>query len=256
MNNRYLIEDLEAYLDGLMEAEKAEQLVEDLKVDSALKLELEALKLAREGVQMAAWKEMIRKSQSEFLNDRDFSAIESETPTRSISPFTWVSRIAASLTLLLAGVFAVLFFSTSPESITSKHLDYQIPVMRSGEFEISTLEEAYQKKDFETVKKLASEIDIYSAKDYFILAMSNLEQGQPESSETLLLAIENRNQLNQSQDFADQIDYYLVKAYLEQGKISDAKARMEKIQNDPQHTYHQNFTAWDKLKMTLLEWKY
>ncbi|GMQ29852.1 hypothetical protein [Algoriphagus confluentis] len=255
MNKRYQIDDLEAYLDGLMESEKAEQFLKELEIDSSLRVDFESLKLAREGIELAAWKEMVRKSQAEFLAGRTSSKTESETLIKSISSFAWISRIAASLTLFLASALAVLFFSTSPESITSKHLDYQIPVMRSGEFELSSLEEAYQKKDFETINKLASEIDRYDAKAYFILSMVYLDQSRPESAENLLLEIEERNKSNQSKEFADQIDYYLVKAYLEQEKIRDAKTRMEKILEDPKHTYHQNFTGWDQVKIRVLEWK-
>lgn len=254
MNKNYTLEELESYLNGELTEEETNQLNKELAEDESLRRELEALKMTREAIEWATWKSLIQKNQQEFLEERsgEHSILANSTPGIGI----WIGRIAASFTLILAGLISVLFITTTPESITSKQVEYVIPVMRSGEFELNALEEAYQKKDFVAINRLGSSINFYDSKAYFILAMAYLDQGQPENAANFLLKIEEENQRTQNDEYADQIDYYLLKAYLDQKKISEAKDRMKKILRDPKHTYHLNFTSWDRLKMTFLDWKY
>ena len=154
MNEKYTLEELEAYLHGELPTERIKNLEEEIKSDVALQSELEALKITREAIELAGWKTMIQQAQSEYLTDR-----EQETQIKPIQGGTsdlliWSKRIAASLTFLLVGLGAYLMVSVSPESITSNQVDYQVPVMRSSENTLTAIQEAYRQKDFQGVVTL------------------------------------------------------------------------------------------------------
>jgi tetratricopeptide (TPR) repeat protein len=255
MNENYTLEELEAYLHGELPVERAKKLEEEIKTDLALQSELEALKITREAIELAGWKTMIQQAQSEYLADR-----EQETKVKPIQGgtsglFVWTKRIAASLTILLVGLGAYLMVSVSPESITSDQIEYQIPVMRSSENTLTAIQEAYRQKDYQGVIAISEKAATYNAEFSFLTGLSYLEVGEWKKAEASLLQIEASNQQNESDEFADQVDYYLVKIYLSSNQIDQASDRIHKILKDEQHTYHGNFGKMDLIRLAMLKFK-
>lgn len=255
MNENYSLEELEAYLHGELPAERAKQLEEEIKTDLALQSELEALKITREAIELAGWKTMIQQAQAEFLSER-----EQETKVKPISGgssdfFVWTKRIAATLTILLVGLGSFMLISVSPESITANQLDYQIPVMRSSENTLTVIQEAYRQKDYQGVVTLGEKSDTNNPEVSLLVGLSHLELNEFQKAESTLLSLEAFNQKNQTSDFADQIDYYLVKVYLNSSQLDLASERIHKILNDKQHTYHDNFGKMDLIKLSILKLK-
>lgn len=255
MNENYSLEELEAYLYGELDPERKKELEERIQTDLSLEKELAALKISREAVELAGWKSEITKAQEEFLAQR------SETPIKSIQSGqsgigVWLSRIAASVTLLLVGSIAVLFLSTNPESITEKQVSYTLPVLRSSASQLAELEAAYQNGEYAKVLELAKGISDYDSKTYLLIGLANLETKNGPAAEEYLTRIESENQQASSRDYADQVDYYLIKAYLMQGKIAEAENRMIKIQTDSAHTYHENFGTIDWIRIKILKLKH
>lgn len=255
MNEKYTLEELEAYLHGELPAERIKNLEEEIKSDVALQSELEALKITREAIELAGWKTMIQQAQSEYLADR-----EQETQIKPIQGgtsdlFIWSKRIAASLTFLLVGLGAYLMVSVSPESITSNQVDYQVPVMRSSENTLTAIQEAYSQKDYQGVIAIGEKSSGYSAEGSLLLGLSYLESNELEKAEATLLSIEATNQKNQTSEFADQVDYYLAKVYLNSNQIDQASERIHKILDDERHTYHENFGKMDLIKLSILKLK-
>ena len=70
-----------------------------------------------------------------------------------------------------------------------------------------------------------------------------------------MLSIEAANQKNQTSEFADQVDYYLAKVYLNSNQIDQASERIYKILDDERHTYHENFGKMDLIKLSILKLK-
>lgn len=255
MNENYTLEELEAFLYGELPADKAKKLEEDIKTDLALRSELEALKISREAIDMAGWKEMIQLSQAEFLLNRTEDKKVKPLNSGSADFFLWSKRIAASMAFVLVAMAGYLLISVSPESITSGQVDYRIPVMRSSENLQTELQEAFAEKEFQKVIDLGSQLDALSIEASFLVGMAHLQLNQFAAAEEAFLAIEQSNQQNQSLEFADQVDYYLVKAYLSTGQLEEAEVRMRKIIDDPNHTYHQNFGKSDLFKIFILKLK-
>lgn len=255
MNENYSLEELEAYLYGELSAEKAKKLEEEIKTDLALRSELEALKISREAVEMAGWKSLIAQSQSEFLKERSEERKVKPLEGGSTDFLYWTKRIAASLAFILVATGSMLFLTVSPESITADQVDYQIPVMRSAENTLSEIQGAFSEKDYQKVIDLGKQMENPTTEVSFLMGMAHLELKHYSEAEKSFLEIENENRINQSGEFADQVDYYLVHAYLSHGQPEKAETRMRKILNDPQHTYHGNFGKADLFKIFILKLK-
>lgn len=254
MNEKYTIEELEAFLLGELSPDRKEELEEKIKTDKELKEELESLKISREAIELAGWKSVISKTQKEFLAEREEDNVR---PLQSGAKTTgfWLGRIAATLAFILVGAIAVLFFSVSPESITSRQLDYSIPVLRSSENKLEEIEMAYQSGDFDQVLALSTDISTYDPKAYFLIGLAYLELENGAKAAEYFTKIASDNLQNSTNNYADQVDYYLVKSYLIQSKPDLAEARMLKILADPDHTYHTNFSQFDLLKVKILKIK-
>ena len=254
MNEHYSLEELEAYLYGELEPERKKDLEERIQTDLSLEKELAALKISRAAVELAGWKSVIAQSQKEFLSEREQAKIKPIQSGRS-GAGVWLSRIAASATLILVGALAVLFFSTNPESITDKQVGYVLPVMRSSAAHLASLELAYQNEDYMQVLELAKGISDYDSKTWLLIGLANLETNNGVAAEEYLIRIETENQKTSSREYADQVDYYLVKTYLMQGKIIEAEERIIKISKDQSHTYHDNFSQLDLIQLKILKLK-
>ncbi len=254
MNKKYTLEELEAYLEGQLGSEARQEMEAELSANPSLHEELEVLKISKEAIELAAWRSLISKNQEEYLADREQDSIRSIQPERK-SKNQWFGRFAASLTLLLVGLITVLFLSVSPESITSNQVEYSIPVLRSANNPLEILEKAYQVGDYDQVLEISETLEAFDTKAYFLIGLANLKKENAMQAESYFTQIESKNFEQGENNYADQVDYYLIEAYLIQGKVDQAKLRMKKIINDPQHTYHGNFDRWDLIKMKILELK-
>lgn len=254
MNENFTIEELEAYLQGELPERRKNALEDEIRSDPSLQDELEVLKISREAIEFAGWKALISKNQEEFLAERIEEKTKS-TLTKPLSTGVWLGRIAASISLLLVGALAVLFFTNSPESITANHLEYNIPVLRSGENTSEEIDKAFQADDWDRVITISENFQEYDTKAYFLIGLAYLEKDNSPKAEAYFLQIESQNLQLSANEYGDQVDYYLVKSYLLQNKPDLAADRIEKVLADPDHTYHGNFSQWDLFKSKLLKFK-
>lgn len=252
MNENYTLEELEAYLYGELPQEKAKLLEEEIKTDLALRSELEALKISKEAIELAAWKKVISQSQRDFLANRPQGKQTQSISQGSSGVLVWTFRFAASVALISLAMGVYSLFSVSPESIISQPVAFSIPLMRSSEVTTSAIRSAYLDKDFAKVIEVVRSLANPSLEESFLLGMAYLETNAHEKAISQFMRVESENEKLQTKDFADEVDYFLVKAYLSLGQIEEGAYRMKKIRNDPQHTYHQNFGMLDQLKIFIL----
>ncbi|MCS5489240.1 hypothetical protein [Algoriphagus limi] len=245
---------LEDYLDKKLTPEKQLEVENALAKDGDLNLELKTLEKSRNAIQLAEWKKVIASSQSDFLEYRKTHSLNTDGNKSSIG--TWFLRIAASFIVVLVGLGSFLVLSTTPENLEKNFLSYQVPVMRGeGESTLSQLKEAYSKNDFQLVIELGSNQQNLDKEGLFLVAMSNLELGNGMEAASELLELQNKNQQDEVSFLDDEIDYYLVKAYILQGDYSKAKNQVDKIRSTPNHKYRRNVDRWDAFKIQILDWK-
>ncbi|MDG1278629.1 MAG: tetratricopeptide repeat protein [Algoriphagus sp.] len=243
------LETLEAYLEGKLATDQKQVVEESLTQDSDLKEELELLKLSRESIQLDSWSTLISETQNSFLKEREKQTIQSP------GFWVWSARIAASLAFFLVVSSVVLISTTSPESINKSFGSYQIPVMRGGLDALSELEDAYSSKDFEKIESIRKQTDSFNIHSNFILAMADLQNGNPESAEQLLKKLESQNQSSGTPLYSDEIEYYLVQSLVQQQKYEEAENRVNELLNQPDNKYAKNFSNWDLWKIRILKFK-
>lgn len=241
------LETLEAYLEGKLSSDQKQVVEESLTQDSDLMEELELLKLSRESIQLNSWSTLISDTQNSYLKEKQ---------TIQIPGFwIWSARIAASLAFFLVISSVVLISTTSPESINQNFSSYQIPIMRGELDAFSELENAYSSKDFEKIESLKNQSDSFNIHSNFILAMADLQNGNPESAEQMLKKLESQNQSSETPLYSDEIDYYLVQSLIQQQKYEEAGNRVNELLNQPNHKYEKNFSSWDVWKIRILKLK-
>lgn len=243
------LETLEAYLEGKLAPGQKQIVEESLSQDSDLMEELELLKLSRESIQLDSWSTLISETQNSYLKEREKNAIQAP------GFWVWSARIAASLAFFLLISSVVLISTTSPESINKSFRSYQIPVMRGELDALSELEDAYSSKNFEKIESIRKQTDAFNIHSNFILAMADLQNGNPESAEQLLKKLESENQSSGTPLYSDEIGYYLIQSLIQQQKYEEAENRLNELLNQPDHKYAKNFSAWDLWKIRILKFK-
>ncbi len=251
--SEYNLEKLEAYLLNSLPTNERAEMEAEMKENSELREELEALKLTRQAIKMDGWKRTVSQVQDEFLSSRK-SERASKQP-RPIGATQLLLRIAASVVLVLAGSAMVVYFITTPEALAEKHnLTYSVPVMRTTDT-LSSIEEAYRNGEFERVIALSQTPQPDQPIADFLGAMALLESGKVDSAITRMLEIQSGNRETGNSRFADELDYFLVKAYLQAQNYDQAGSVVHKIRADSGHTYYRNFTRSDLLKIKILKLK-
>jgi hypothetical protein len=252
MKNKFDIAKLEEYLDGKLSPEETRELREEMDKDSNLSSELRALALSREAVEMAGWKKLIQQSQTEYLADRNIKSIEN-TPLEKPN---WYLRIAASLAIILVGMAALLVLTTTPQGMTEDFLSYQVPIMRGAEEPITSIKSAFQNQEFLKVIELAEKASALDIDAKFLVGMAYLETENGDKAIEELLAIQRMNDSSEVKMYQEEIDYYLLRAYLSNGNFDLAQNQLEAIRSNPKHKYQRNIDRWDALKIRILDLKY
>ena len=242
------LEMLEDYLEGIIDQDQKLIVEQSLLENQELREEFELLKLTREAIAMAGWKDQINSIQTAFISGK------SATQERTLTPWQWVGRIAASLLFILVASAAVFLFSTDTESLQSRFTAYQVPVMRGENDQKLELEELYQAGDFEAMIELRAEVQSTQTAQ-FLLALAYLESERYSEAEEIFLEIERLNSQQQSNVYADQIDFYLIETLIGKGDFDAAENRVSKILSDEQHTYQKNFSNLDLIRLKILSIK-
>lgn len=253
MKNKIELPLLEDYLDKKLSLDQIKQIESLLATDLELAEELQALMLVREAIKMEGWKSQIAKTQQEFLDNRKIRSIDSAPSQKSSS--SWYLRIAASISILLIGLAAILIFSTSSESIDQNFLSYQVPVMRSNATTEDAIKEAYQSENYQGVIGIAEQSKSLNVDDQFLLGMAYLELGMGKEAVKELQNIQKHNATRNEKMYVAETDYYLLRAFLLSGDYEKAKSQIEIIRSNPKHKYHRNVDRWDVLKIKILDIK-
>lgn len=254
MNTNIDLNVLEDYLENKLTPEKKLEVEKALSQDENLNLELKALEMSRKAIELSEWKNLIHKTQSSFLENRNTRSLDSNDRK---SGFAWLLRFAASLTLLLVGLGSFLYLTTTPEGLQDNFLSYQVPLMRGeAESSLDQIKESYRNKDFNQVLSLGENQQSLEKEGLFLVAMSHLEIGNGKEAIEELLELQRKNQQEEASFLDDEIDYYLVKAYILQGDYSSAKNQVDKIRSNPTHKYRRNLDRWDAFKIQILDLKY
>lgn len=230
-------EKLMQYLDGELPAADKVQLEQQLASDAALREELENLQLAREAVRSYGLKSRVAGIHAAMME-------EMQPPVRRLSDnrriFRFSMAVAASVLVVVLAARLLINSPLSGEKIYNEHFySYELSTTR-GESNSSLVEEAYRSRDFNRVISLAD--TAHDVKSRFLAGMAQLETSHPEKAIAHFRAVLQWDEANSSTDYMDASEFYMALAFIAGKQYTFAAGLLEKIRNNPYHTYHERVT--------------
>ncbi len=247
------IEQLNRYLDGELTEKDRTAVEAQLQADSALQSRLENLLIARKAIHAAGLKDRIAGIYSEFRSELTPKLVPL-AKRRTVK--TWMAAAAAAL-LIVTGYSAYRFTTLSNHAVFDQHyIAYYLPVQRGSNDTASSVKDSlYRAGDYTGFLAMSKNMAAPMQKDYFLQGMALLETGEPVKA---IAAFEQLRQLNAASNeryFEQETDYYLTLALIRSGRITEARALLRAIDDNPGHLYHKNAAAISKWTLRALELK-
>jgi hypothetical protein len=236
-NSTNLDEQLIRYLDGELAGPEKQGFEEALAADPELQSRLESLRLSREAIRSYGLKQHVARIHDEMMKGR-------AEPTGRIGANRRIIRfaIAIAASVLLVVLAARLFVreGRSAEQLFADNFrTYELSTVRGTENE-DAVEKAYRSKDFKTV--IAMTDSSRTIRNLFLSGMAFLEQKQPKPAIDRFKKVLQQDEARGSTDFMDEAEYNMALAFLLDKQYSFALGLMQKIKDNPMHTYREKIT--------------
>jgi len=247
-------EKLVMYLDGEITGQEKADLEKQLDASPELQEELSSLRQTRAAIQYFGLKDKVAGVHQQMM-------LELAAPVIPISRGRKILRYsmaaAAAVILLVGSWLAYSFFSLSPDKVfASGYHTYELSNMRSGDGNSSTaIEKAFEGNQFDEVLKLYQEGAGAGIRDRFLTAVAALEKKNDPLAIRLLKEQLESNRLSSKPVYNDDSEYYLALGYVRNKDYDFALPLLQKIKDDPEHTYNSKVTTRLIRKVKLLKWR-
>lgn len=252
-------EYIDRYLDGSLSTEETQTFETALANNEALKQAYEEIRTVRALAQDYALREKIRSIRQAMKHEAVDEAVVrpmSETPAtvatdiarpqqrsrgRGISAYA--GRIAAGVAVLLIGFLAFQYVTLSPQDLyAEKAMPYQIAASRSAEEPDATpedrLERQYRFQYFDEVTATYEQMNDPSLMAMFLAGNAYLQEGKTDQAIDAFYKIVAINGSQGINRFEEDAQYYLALSYLRADRVTEALPLLEKINANPDHSYH------------------
>jgi tetratricopeptide (TPR) repeat protein len=249
MNNN---KDIDALLDDLLKKEiTADQLMDLFEDDPEIDLsaEIDLHFAAAKAVQRYNIVTQVKSVHSNFLNEtntQSTATIKTITTVRHSSTVKWTMRIAASFLLLIGSWLVFQYTTNSSNELYSKiYQPYDLTTDRGiSDITTHTMVRDFKNRDFQAVIKIYERLTVSNSREKFLAAYAYLETGNFGKAIDLLNDLLKFNQANKLRLYNDEAEYYLGLSYLKVQKFEEAEAVFKKIQENPNHTFHDKISKW------------
>ena len=171
-------------------------------------------------------------------------------------PLQEVGRVLAAV---LGGVMLVLlivagyrFYHLSPQALYKQaYVDYRLSTEGDYRLGASRVDLAYRAGNYDSVIRESKRPQGFTDHDYLLIGLAHMKKGDFFSAIEPLRLV---NLWNES-DYKQEGEYYLALAYLRNKDYDQSLEMMQRIRQDPDHTYHEQIT--DKLvrNVRILKWR-
>ena len=260
------LERLDRYLDGDLPAPDRQALEQQLAQDTSLRETLDLLRLSRDAVRTKGLQQQVRSHHQRWINRAREStlspaaasasgteAVTMPSPAQSAdraTSFRFVWRVAAAVLLGVIGYSTYQYTTADTNILYDEHyLSYEIPRTRDDASMATPIDELYNQQQYADVLRAYESQSSPSSRDHFLAAMSALEQND------YIRAIRLFTEVQHTESFEQETDYYLALAYLQAGQVDQARTLFQKISDTPRHLYHENVSKGDLRTLWWLQWK-
>ena len=243
------------YLDNELIGEEREDFERRLAGDSALRQELEDLQTARAAVKMYGLKQEVATIHQEMMTEMNPRAV-----VRSISGARRVVRysiaIAASIMLLMVGIVGYNFLRLSPERLyNSQYHAYELSSVRGEQSSRSELETDFQQGRYNKAVEDLKRLQNPGPKELFLCGISYLQMDNFPAATASFKSVIEKNAAANTTLFNDDAEYYLALSYLRNKQYDQALDLMRAIRNNPNHSYHDQFSSGFVRRVKMLKWR-
>jgi len=230
------------YLDDELDKTEKEDLEQKIAADKSLQEELENLRLSREAIRYYGLKEKVSGMHRQMMKE-----MRKETPVKQISSTRSIIRfsiaVAASVLIIFLGFKAYDYFTLSSDRIfANNYQSYDLPTFR-GKTEKNIFEKAYSEKNYNEVITLYQSANPEDIQANFLTGLSHLELNEYDKAIVNFKRVLELNRLANATLWQDQSEYYLALTYLKTKEYTSSIELLQKIYDDPEHTYHEKVTA-------------
>lgn len=246
MNNstQHNYEKFDRFVSGNMDAAEEKVFLEDLK-DPVIKDEFNKYKMSVDAIRLSRIKtEVIAASERHFNSAQGRNLFLRKT-----------LKFAAGISiLLLSGLYFYSLSINQEQVFNSLYVSYKLPITRSAEVSDIHLDSLYSGKDFKGLVTSFKQIESPVSSDYFLAAMSYLEEKDVEKAILMFQKVSEYNLQKGTNSFSQETDFYLALSYLQDGQYQNSASLLEKIENNSSHLFNQNVTAITLYKLKYLTW--
>lgn len=210
---------------------------------------------AAAAIQRQGWIAQVQKVNGEFATDsRTIRMHQVLRPMRKT--IQWMVRIAA-VVILLAGVWIAFQYTTnSSERLYSEiYQPYNINTQRGNGDEVQTphnMVEEYRNNNYGNVIKTFRNLPASSNREKFLAASAYHETGDYPNAVALLNEILEENKVQRNRLYNDEAEYLLGLSYLRLDNAAKALPLLERIHDDPYHTFHERVSRWTIIRLKWL----
>ena len=248
--------ELMRYIDGEMDANEQIAFEARMSVDFELRREVERLQLARDAVRSYGLKQQIGELHTGMMKELSHEPVKQKREVRKIIRYT--ISIAAAIALVFFVYQAYQFYQLSPGKLYAQtYIPYDPSQFRNGDTTQSTgsvIEEAYNKKDYRLVTSAVLHRP-FTPKEGLLRGLAFLETGDLSRSITSFQTVLIEPYDKIPTVTRHQLEYYLALAYLKNRDYDQALELMEKVHDEPNHTYSEKFTRKYIRKVKMLKWR-
>ena len=260
-------QQIDRYLAGRLTTEETRQLETALAQDPAWQQAYEDAKLTRSLAQAHGLRDDIRSIRTAMLREntteatlepmtgtpmtpptetvaRPSEAPKSDAKVRPLPPaFGYAGRIAAGLALLLVGFLGFQYATLSGDELYAERATvYQVAASRSSDEPNASpeeqLEQLYRTQRFAEVTAAYEQLSDPSLMATFLAGNAYLQQDEADQAIAAFSEIVRINGSQGINRFEEDAQYYLALSYLKADRPDEALPLLEKINDNPQHSYH------------------
>lgn len=219
----YSTEDIVRYLDGRMPENEKKAFEQTASENAALRDQVESYQSLIAGIQ-----------------DKVMQDVREEVGSyEKGSSFRWLRYAAAISILAVLGLYLIFI----QEPVYDKYFTPypNIATLRSSPGEMDAALQAYSEGKYTEAARSLEVLGNKSDTADFYLASARLFSGESETAEA-----DFKRLLTQTETFREQVQWYLVKSLLDQGKKQEAREQLQVILSDPGHSFYLRAVTLDE----------
>lgn len=240
-----LSQQIEAYLDGLLEGKELEKFKNLLSSDEELSYEVERVRLARMMIKNEVLREKLRTIQSEEIINRIL-----RTPKKHLFLYSLAACIGIIVVITIIKVFSI----NSEDLFLENYTSYTINPSKENLLENSILYN-FSQRNYQDVVNIYENNPNHSNETFFFAGVSYLELNLPDSAINTLRNIIVEAGKGGDHAYLHDAEYYSGFAYLKFKNVDYSDWYFSKIFHDIDHAYNDQLDKWFYLKLRILKFR-